>query len=508
MRRSLKECFVDTALAMSKKTAISFVRDGILETQLSYSELDLDSNCMANTLLDFGVKKGDRVIILLPKSLFFVVAYIALLKIGAIAVPLNPGFRKSELEYFIQDADPELIISGTEQEAIIRDTGSKAKNVVINTQEPYGDEDFFRTASDALPASTIELEDPGIIIYTSGTTGIPKGAVLSQSNLIHNIENIINAWEINESDVLCHVLPVFHLHGLCLALHTCLIAGAHVLFIDQFSPDTVVDFLAEKEVEPVCTLFMGVPSMYVKMLDYVGDRKLNFEHLRLLTSGSAPLLPKDFERINEAFGKEPVEREGMTETVINFSNPLRRRKKPGSVGLPLSNLEVRIVDPKTMGDIQPGEVGEILLKGPSVTSGYWRKPQETAKTFVNGWFRTGDLGKVDNEGYHYLTDRIKHVIISGGENISPKEVENVINRLEGVLESAVIGIPDERWGEKVVAAIVTKSDSNITQAHVQSHCKEHILNWKCPKQVVFVKKLPKNTMGKILREDVRELFIH
>jgi malonyl-CoA/methylmalonyl-CoA synthetase len=461
---------------------------------------------MANLFLEAGLRKGDRVILFLPKSLFFVVAHIALMKIGAVAVPLNPGCRKSEMKYYIQDSDPAMIILGTAQEAVIRDMVPKIENWVVPTETPYGQSGGLSKVSDALPASDIDLEDPALIIYTSGTTGNPKGVVLTHGNIIHNIKSIIEVWEINVSDVLCHALPLFHVHGLVLALDTCLMAGARVLLIDSFSPKDTLDFLANTSVEPVCTLFMAVPSMYTKMLAYTGDENPDFGHLRLLTSGSAPLLPQDFKRIEKAFGQEPVEREGMTETIINFSNPLKGKKKPGSIGLPLPDLEVRIVDPETMLDLEPGDIGEILLKGPAVTPGYWRKPEETKRAFISGWFRTGDLGRVDDEGYYHITDRIKHIIISGGENISPKEVETMINSIEGVLESAVVGVADDTWGERVVAAVVTKPDAVLSETNIQSLCRGQMLSWKCPKQVIFVDNLPKNAMGKIRRKDVKALF--
>jgi malonyl-CoA/methylmalonyl-CoA synthetase len=253
---------------------------------------------------------------------------------------------------------------------------------------------------------------------------------------------------------------------------------------------------------------MAVPAMYSRLMDYLQDHRLHpdFSHMRLWTSGSAPLLAKDFERIRHVFGTEPVEREGMSETGMNFSNPLKGMRKPGSIGLPLPGLRVRIVEPKTFEDVASGEEGEIWLQGPAVTPGYWRKPQETSETFRDGWFRTGDLGRVDADGYYYLTDRIKHIIISGGENISPKEIETVINRLEDVIESSVVGLADEKWGEMVVAAAVVKPDAALTPDDINDHCKQHLHNWKCPKQFVFVKALPKNTMGKVLKEEVKKLF--
>jgi malonyl-CoA/methylmalonyl-CoA synthetase len=285
-----------------------------------------------------------------------------------------------------------------------------------------------------------------------------------------------------------------------------LIAGAKIVMCDEFSPETVIDLLSQPEGELACTILMAVPTMYLRMIDKMESGKRDFSHLRLLASGSAPLLPKDFEKIKKFFGKEPVEREGMSETGMNFSNPFRDVKKPGSIGLPLPHVEARIVNPETFRDLKPGEVGEIWLKGPNVTPGYWRKPRETEAVFMNGWFRTGDLGKRDEEGYYYITDRLKHIIISGGENISPKEIESVINQHPRVAESCVIGIADEKWGEKVVAAVVLKPGETLTGKEIQNHCKEHLLDWKCPKEVFFLGELPRNKMGKILKEGVAKLF--
>ncbi len=504
----LKDWFLDSFLIREEKKAISFLRGGLLETQISYRELNQDSNRMANTFLDLGVKKGDRVILYLPKSLGFVVAHLALQKTGAIAVPLNPGFKQSEMLYLLEDTKAKLVLSGSEQEAIIREIDPRLTTVVIATERPYQDLDFFRSAPDSMPQVEIGPENTALIIYTSGTTGKPKGAILTQKNLFHDATNVIKIWEITESDVLCHALPLFHIHGLSFALHTALVAGSHVLMLDEFSPETVINVLTKKEGEYACTLFMAVPSMYGKMMDYLGEKILDFEHIRLWTSGSAPLLPRDFEKIKRIFGKEPVEREGMSETGMNFSNPLRGVRKPGSIGLPLPDLQVRLVDPEKLVDVPSDRTGEIWLKGPNVTPGYWRKHEETVKAFVKGWFRTGDLGRIDEDGYYYLTDRIKNIIISGGENISPKEVETVINQFEGVVESSVVGIPDAKWGEKVVAAVVTKPGSRVNLQEIQKFCKEHLHNWKCPKEIVFLKVLPKNRMGKVLREEVQKSFNH
>ena len=503
---SLGDCFTETFLVCKEKPAITFLRDGSVETQISYLELNQDTNRMATVFQTLGVRKGDRVILFLQKSVIFVVAHLALQKIGAIAVPLNPGFKKSEMEYLLEDADAKVILSEPGKETLIKEIEPDTAHLVIDTRKPYHDIDIFSRASEDFTPAEIHSNDPGLIIYTSGTTGKPKGAVLTQTNLIHDARNIIKIWEISESDVLCHALPFFHVHGLCFALHTSLLAGAHVLLIDQFSPQRVIETLSKKDGHPICTVFMAVPAMYAKLMEYLSDKRPDFGHMRLWTSGSAPLLAKDFERIHQIFGKEPVEREGMSETGMNFSNPLHGKRKPGSIGLPLPELKVRIIDPNTEMDTKPGQTGEFWLKGAAITPGYWRKPDETDKTFELDWFKTGDLGHIDKDGYYYLTDRIKHIIISGGENISPKEVEAVINQVEGVAESSVVGIDDEKWGEKVMAAVVKKPDANVGEAEIQQYCKKHLHNWKCPKEIVFVEELPRNTMGKVLKEEVKEFF--
>jgi malonyl-CoA/methylmalonyl-CoA synthetase len=503
---SLRDCITATFLKQGKKRAITFLREGRIETELSYLHMHQDSNRLAHEFQKLGVKKKDRVILWIQKSLIFVIAHLALQKIGAISVPLNPGFKKSEMDYLVKDADAKLILVEPKQQGLIKEIDPGLKVLVVDTRTAYQDINFFRSAPEEFSGVKIDAQDPGLIIYTSGTTGKPKGAVLTQDNLVHDAKNIIRIWEISKTDVLCHALPLFHVHGLCFALHTALIAGAHVFMLDQFAAEPVIAVLEKREQDSACTVFMAVPSMYNKLMDYLGDRKPDFAHMRLWTSGSAPLLPSDFERLEAVFGQQPVEREGMSETGMNFSNPLRGQRKPGSIGLPLPELEVRIVNPDTGMNVAPGQTGEIWLKGPAVTPGYWRKPDETANAFEQGWFKTGDLGKVDQDGYYYLTDRIKHIIISGGENVSPKEVEIVINRLADVVESSVVGVPDERWGEKVVAAVVTKPGSSIKPEDIRAHCKNHLHDWKCPKEVVFVEALPRNTMGKVLKEEVKKFF--
>ncbi len=496
----------DACHQFSDISAIQFYRKGVLETRLTYKQLDLETNQMANYFLSMGVKKKDRVILLMEKSVIFVAAHLALQKIGAVSVPLNPGFKAPEISYFLEDTAPSLVLAGTEQGRLVTQINPETTLVSIDLEIPYEQLSFFRSQSTDEPLVDHHPFDPGLIIYTSGTTGKPKGAVLTQENLCRDAKNIIETWSITTDDVLCHALPLFHIHGLCFALHTCLVSGAKVLMLDAFNTQTVLKLLSNRIGPDICTLYMAVPAMYSLLISHIGDKSFDFSHLRLITSGSAPLLIKDFKQITQIWGQEPVEREGMSETGMNFSNPLIGAKKPGSIGLPLPQLQPRVVDPETFTDVEQGERGEFWLKSPAITPGYWQKPGETKKTFRDGWFRTGDLGYVDEDGYYFLTDRIKNIIISGGENISPKEIESVINQLQAVVASAVVGLTDDKWGEKVVAAIVPKQKESITEQEILDHCKAHLHPWKCPKQLVFIAALPKNTMGKVLTDEVRLLF--
>lgn len=507
MNRTLAQIFDQTTLRLGEKKAILFLRKGRLESQMTYSALQKISNRVAHGLKAMGLRKAERVILFMPKSMEQVVFHLGVQKLGAISVILNPGFKKDEMDYFLRDTDAKIVIVGKKEEALIRSLDGERKMISVDTESPFEGEELYPKSSTELFSEGANPDDPAILIYTSGTTGQPKGAILTQQNLIEDAKNIIDIWEITEKDVLCHALPLFHVHGLCFALHTALIAGAKIVMCDEFSPETVMDILSQPEGELACTVFMAVPTMYLRMIDKIEGVKRDFSHLRLLASGSAPLLPKDFEKIKKFFGKELVEREGMSETGMNFSNPFRGVKKPGSIGLPLPRVDVRIVNPETFEDLPSGEVGEIWLRGPNVTPGYWRKPKETEASFVEGWFRTGDLGKKDEEGYYYITDRLKHIIISGGENISPKEIESVINQHPRVAETCIIGIADEKWGEKVVAAVVLKTGESLTSKEIKDHCRSHLLDWKCPKEVFFLDELPRNKMGKVIKEEVAKWFL-
>jgi malonyl-CoA/methylmalonyl-CoA synthetase len=503
---TLNSLFDQTALRQGQKEAILFLKEGKVESRVTYYSLKEVSDRVASGMREMGLEKGDRVIVDMPKSVEAVVIHFGIQKCGGISVILNPGFKRDEMVYFLKDADPKIIVVGRKEEEIIRSVDAKRLILSVDTDSPFSEEKLFRSSPPSISTLHGNPFDPAILIYTSGTTGPPKGTILTQENLIQDARNIIHIWEISERDTLCHALPLFHIHGLCFALHTSLVAGSKIVMLDEFSSKPVNDILSHQEGELTCTMFMGVPTMYVKMMDSLRKETQDFNHIRLLASGSAPLPPREFERIKKVFGKEPVEREGMSETGMNFSNPLRGRKKPGSIGLPLPGVEVRVVDPKSFKDLATGEVGEFWLRGSNVTPGYWRKPQETEAAFVNGWFRTGDLGKKDEDGYYYITDRLKDIIISGGENISPKEIESILNRHPEISESCVVGVPDEKWGEKVVAGIVLRPGVTPVVDKIKRYCKEHLLDWKCPKEIIFLKELPRNRMGKVMKDDVVRQF--
>jgi malonyl-CoA/methylmalonyl-CoA synthetase len=504
--RNLNQWFEAACFSRPHRIALRFYRDGGVETELSYQELDRATGQMANLLAAYGVGVGDRVGLLMPKSLIFVVAYIAVQRMGAMAVPWNDGFKAAELKYLIEDAVPRLVIAGVRGATLLRELVGGLAILEVNTGRPFQDWDGLTGLPVHPPPVRIGTHDPAMILYTSGTTGDPKGALLTHGNLMHNLRSIIQIWEINPEDVLCHALPIFHIHGLVFALHSCLLANARIHLVDRFSPERVIDMLSDRREGERCSVFMAVPTMYTQMLRSLGQSRRDFGHMRLWTSGSAPLRPEDFQRIQAAFGSEPVEREGMSETGMNFSNPIHGRRVPGSVGLPLPDLQVRIVDPEGGEDLPVGQIGEIWLRGPAITPGYWRKPAQTKEAFVGGWFRSGDLGRQDENGYFYLTDRLKHIIISGGENISPKQVERVINRLEGVAECSVVGVPDPLWGELVVAALVLEPGVEMDVERVVAHCREKLHDWKCPKMVQFMDRLPRNSMGKVMKEEVARSF--
>jgi malonyl-CoA/methylmalonyl-CoA synthetase len=352
------------------------------------------------------------------------------------------------------------------------------------------------TASD--PAFEAEGSEPVCILYTSGTTGRPKGATLTDLNLAATVEALHEAWGLGSDDVLLHALPLFHVHGLFIAACGALRAGSSMILLPCFDVDVVLEHLPES------TVFMAVPTMYHRLVQSEKLRPGLCSGMRLFTSGSAPLSAQDFADFHQCTGHTIVERYGMTETGITISNPLNRERKPACIGFPLPRVEARIVDRETATDVARGEVGEIWMRGPSVFQGYFGKAEQTAESFVDGWFLTGDLARQDEDGYFQIVGRARDMIISGGLNVYPAEIEQVLNAIDGVEESAVVGLPDPDLGERVTAAIVRKPASRVVEEAVIAAARQRLAPYKCPRGVVFVESLPRNAMGKVEKQQLLE----
>jgi malonyl-CoA/methylmalonyl-CoA synthetase len=364
-------------------------------------------------------------------------------------------------------------------------------------------QDFLGAASNTYEGELPGGEDLAAIAYTSGTTGRSKGAMLLHRNLVANAEAVCAAWRWTADDVLLLALPLFHVHGLMVGAHCTFFTGAGAELHRKFDAATVYDALIEGRV----TMFFGVPTMYARLLREVALREERPRPLRLYVSGSAPLSPQAFEEFERLFGERILERYGMTETVMNLTNPYDGERKPGTVGVPFPGQEARVVDVKSREPLSAGEVGEIEVRGPHVFAGYWNRPDATEESFdEDGWFRTGDLGYVDEGGYFTISGRAKELIISGGYNVYPREVEEVIEGCPGVSEVAVVGLPDPEYGERVVAAVV-RDDQTLSAEKVREFCRETLASYKKPREVVFLDVLPRNALGKVLKHEVRDQLI-
>ncbi|NLF64970.1 MAG: AMP-binding protein [Chloroflexi bacterium] len=455
-----------------------------------------------------GVEKGDRVALQLPKSLPFIILHLAVMRLEAISLPLNPGYPPRELLYFLDDAQAKLFFAAdTARSALsplLADLGSLEETIYLDTANgaalaallaPY---DPAQAASLPIPQ---ERDATCLMIYTSGTTGRPKGAELTHGNLTANLDALHEAWGWREDDVLLHVLPIFHVHGLIVALHGALHAGATALLLPSFDARRTLQLLQDER----CTVFMGVPAIHRRLVEVEGAAGYDLSHMRLLTSGSDRLPDDLFHRFRETFGHTLLERYGMSETGMLISNPLHGERRVGSVGLPLPGVEVRIVDPETEAPLPDGEVGAVQVRGANVCKGYWRQPEKTAEAFTaDGWLRTGDLGLREPDGYITLKGRSKDLVISGGYNVYPPEVELVLASHPAVAASAVIGCPDPQWGERVTAVIVPKAGSAPTAREIIAYCRERLVSYKAPRQVIFVEALPRNALGKVQKAALRE----
>jgi malonyl-CoA/methylmalonyl-CoA synthetase len=444
-------------------------------------ELDRASRRVAARLTAAGLRPGDRILMSAGTSVELVEAHVGALRLGLVVVPANTAYREREIAHLVHDAEPRAaVVDDPDRAAWIRRTAPDT--LIVGPEVDLVDGGEVPVLDAAGP------DDPAIIGYTSGTTGAPKGAVLSHRNLLASSESVRLAWRWTAEDRLVLALPLFHIHGLGVGFHGTLLAGASAVLLPRFEPDAVLDAAATHD----ATLFFGVPTMYARL---AGSPRLgDLGRLRLCVSGSAPLPPAVFDRLAEGSGQRVLERYGMTETGMNVSNPYDGERRPGTVGFPLPGVELRL-----------GDSGEVHLRGPNVFGGYWGQPEATAAAFTeDGWFRTGDIGEHDVDGYLRLVGRARELIITGGLNVYPREVEDVLLEHPAVAEVAVAGLPDPEWGEIVTAWVVPAPEASPpAEGELTGFAAERLARFKCPRRVVVVDALPRNALGKVLRHELR-----
>ncbi len=473
----------------------------------SWRDLERGSAKIANLLANLNLPNGSRIAAQVEKSPEALMLYLATVRAGFVYLPLNTAYRADEINYFIENAAPAVVVCAPENFGWVSQIAFKNNSGhVFTLDEPRNGRNtgslLTRAAhlSDQFQTVHSDADDLAAILYTSGTTGRSKGAMLSHGNLAANIEVLHKVWHWQKGDVLLHALPLFHIHGLFVAAHGALMNGSKMIFLSKFDSDAVIRRL------PRCTIFMGVPTYYVRLLSDAAFDRHACEKIRLFVSGSAPLLTETFESFKERTGHTILERYGMSETGMLTSNPYNGARKAGTVGPALPSVSVRVVT--TQGTTcAVDEIGDIQVNGPNVFKGYWQMPEKTAEEFTDdGYFKTGDVGRLDNEGYVSIVGRSKDLIISGGYNVYPKEIESVIDELPGVLESAVIGVAHTDFGEAVTAVIVARDGYEISEADIIASLKSKIANFKVPKRVYVVSELPRNTMGKVQKNLLREQF--
>ncbi|AMG89483.1 malonate--CoA ligase [Bordetella bronchiseptica] len=480
----------------------------------TWNDIDRASACLANLLASLKLPAGARVAVQVEKSPEALLLYLATLRAGLVYLPLNTAYREAEIEYFLGNAEPAVVVCTSANAGWVRRAAAKAGSAHVYTL----DEDRTGTllqAAAAMPQRfrTVarKADDLAAILYTSGTTGRSKGAMLSHGNLASNARVLHQYWGWREDDVLLHMLPIFHVHGLFVASHGALLAGARMIWLPRLDVDQALRYL------PQSTVMMGVPTYYVRLLADARFDRAACANMRLFISGSAPLLTETFADFQARTGQTILERYGMSETVMLTSNPCRPadgERLGGTVGKALPGVQVRVVDDAGQA-LAAGEIGNVQVRGPNVFSGYWRMPEKTREEFTaDGWFKTGDVGRWGGESggravpadYLSIVGRSKDLIISGGYNVYPKEIETVIDEMQGVLESAVIGVPHPDFGEAVVAVVVPRAGAAIDVAAMQADLKSRIANFKVPKRIHVVDQLPRNTMGKVQKNVLRDAY--
>ncbi|MQT11911.1 malonate--CoA ligase [Segnochrobactrum spirostomi] len=478
--------------------------DPVGRRRLTYGDLLGWSGRMANAIVARGVKPGDRVAVQVEKSVEAIVLYIACVRAGAVFVPLNPAYTLVELDYFIADSEPALIVVSPDNATGIEAIALAHSVRAVDTLGVDGTGTLMERL-DHHKAVFADVargpDDLAAILYTSGTTGRSKGAMITHENLASNARALVEAWRFTRDDVLIHALPIFHTHGLFVAINTVLFSGAAIIFLPRFDAGEVIHLM------PRATVLMGVPTFYVRLLAHAGLNRDVVRHIRLFVSGSAPLLPETFRAFAERTGQIILERYGMTETNMITSNPYDRPRVAGTVGPALPGISVRVVDRDTAMPVEPGTIGMIEVKGPNVFKGYWRMPEKTEAEFrPDGYFVTGDLGLIDRAGYVQIVGRDKDLVISGGLNVYPKEVETEIDQIPGVVESAVIGVPHPDFGEGVTAVVVRAPAVLLDEAAVLDALEGRLARFKQPKRVFFVEDLPRNAMGKVQKAVLRDTY--
>ncbi len=483
-----------------KTTPFLQMANGSIITHSEFLEL---ASQYAHQFCEMGLQPGDRVAVQIEKSPQALAVYAACVQAGLVFLPLNTAYTANEVSYFVENSGARVLLCDSKRidglEPMAKSTGALLETMNANgmgsfntkaTENPIEFTPVSRTA-----------DDLAAFLYTSGTTGRSKGAMLTQGNLLSNSQVLVKEWGFTAKDTLLHALPIFHTHGLFVATNVSLLAGGKVIFLPKFNLDLILELMSE------ATTMMGVPTFYTRLLDDPRFTREAVGHMRLFISGSAPLLSETHVQFEERTGHRILERYGMTETNMITSNPYNGERRAGTVGFPLPGVEIKITDSSTGADLAQGEIGDIEVRGPNVFKGYWQMPEKTAEELrENGFFITGDLGRIDEDGYLSIVGRNKDLIISGGYNIYPKEIELLLDEKEGVLESAVIGVPHPDFGETVVAILVPENNAYLDLDTIADDIKLSLARFKHPQRILTLPELPRNTMGKVQKKELREQY--